>query len=134
FQIHKLMTKQKDNKKVMYWLLTGCALLFIMVIIGAITRLTDSGLSISDYKLITGTIPPLNEAEWQEAFALYQQYPEFQKLHSHFTLSDFKEIYFWEWLHRVMGRLIGLVFIFPFIYFLITKQLTSKTIKKSIVL
>lgn len=128
------MTKQKDNKKVMYWLLTGCALLFIMVIIGAITRLTDSGLSISDYKLITGTIPPLNEVEWQEAFALYQQYPEFQKLHSHFTLSDFKEIYFWEWLHRVMGRLIGLVFIFPFIYFLITKQLTSKTIKKSIVL
>ncbi len=128
------MTKQKDNKKVIYWLLTGCALLFIMVLIGAITRLTDSGLSISDYKLITGTIPPLNELEWQKAFDLYQQFPEFQKLHSHFTLSDFKEIYFWEWLHRVMGRLIGLVFIFPFLYFLITKQLTSKTIKKCLVL
>ncbi|MGC1633336.1 MAG: COX15/CtaA family protein [Gelidibacter sp.] len=128
------MVKQKDNKKVIYWLLTGCALLFVMVIIGAITRLTDSGLSISDYKLITGTIPPLNEVEWQKAFDLYQQYPEFQKLHSHFTLSDFKGIYFWEWLHRVMGRLIGLVFIFPFIYFLATKQLTGKTIKKSLVL
>lgn len=118
----------------MYWLLTGCALLFIMVVIGGITRLTNSGLSMSDYKLITGTIPPLNETEWQEAFELYQQYPEFQKLHSHFTLSDFKGIYFWEWLHRVIGRLIGLVFIVPFIYFLATKQLTSKTIKKSLFL
>lgn len=128
------MAKQKDNKNVIYWLLTGCVLLFIMVVIGGITRLTDSGLSISDYKLITGTIPPLNEVEWQEAFELYQQYPEFKKLHSHFTLSDFKEIYFWEWLHRVMGRLIGLVFIIPFIYFLATKQLTSKTIKKCLIL
>ena len=128
------MAKQKDNKSVIYWLLTGWVLLFIMVVIGSITRLTDSGLSISDYKLITGTIPPLNEAEWQQAFDLYQQYPEFQKLHSHFTLSDFKGIYFWEWLHRVMGRLIGLVFIIPFLYFLATKQLTSKTIKKSLVL
>ena len=128
------MAKQKDNKNVIYWLLTGCALLFIMVIIGAITRLTDSGLSMSDYKLITGTIPPLNEVEWQAAFEVYQQYPEFQKLHSHFTLSDFKSIYFWEWLHRVMGRLIGLVFIIPFIFFLATKQLTSKTLKKCLVL
>lgn len=128
------MAKQKDNNKVIYWLLIGCFLIFIMVIIGGITRLTDSGLSISNYKLITGTIPPIGEAEWQEAFKLYQQYPEFQKLHSHFTLEDFKSIYFWEWLHRVIGRLIGLVFIFPFIYFLATKQLTKKTIKKCIVL
>ncbi|MCB0389348.1 MAG: COX15/CtaA family protein [Winogradskyella sp.] len=105
-----------------------------MVVVGGITRLTDSGLSISNYKLITGTIPPIGEAEWQEAFELYQQYPEYQKLHSHFTLEDFKGIYFWEWLHRVIGRLIGLVFIFPFIYFLITKQLTKKTIKKCLVL
>ncbi len=128
------MAKHKDNKNVIYWLLTGCILIFIMVVVGGITRLTDSGLSISNYKLITGTIPPIGEAEWQEAFELYQQYPEYQKLHSHFTLEDFKGIYFWEWLHRVIGRLIGLVFIFPFIYFLITKQLTKKTIKKCLVL
>lgn len=128
------MVKQKDNKRVIYWLLTGCALIFIMVIIGVITRLTDSGLSISEYKLITDTIPPLTEAEWQKAFELYQQYPEFQKLHSHFTLSDFKGIYFWEWLHRVTGRLIGLVFIVPFLYFIATKQLSTKTIKKSLIL
>ena len=125
---------KKDNKKVIYWLLTGCFLIFIMVIIGGITRLTDSGLSISNYKLITGTIPPIGDQEWQDAFELYQQYPEFQKLHSHFTIEDFKNIYFWEWLHRVIGRSIGLVFIIPFIYFLIRKQLTKKTIKKCILL
>ncbi|HET8885321.1 MAG TPA: COX15/CtaA family protein [Salinimicrobium sp.] len=124
----------KDNKKVIYWLYTGCILIFIMVIVGGITRLTVSGLSISEYKLISGTIPPLNEQEWTEAFDLYKQYPEYQKLHYHFSLEDFKEIYFWEWLHRVIGRLIGIVFIIPFLYFLFTKQLSKPTIKKSVIL
>ncbi|WP_372935662.1 COX15/CtaA family protein [Seonamhaeicola sp.] len=128
------MAKTKDNKKVIYWLLTGCFLIFIMVVVGGITRLTHSGLSISNYKLISGTIPPMNEAEWHEAFELYKQYPEYQKLNNHFTLQDFKDIYFWEWLHRVIGRFIGLVFFIPFLYFLITKQLTKPTIKKSIIL
>ena len=105
-----------------------------MVIVGGITRLTHSGLSISNYKLISGTIPPMNETEWHEAFDLYKQYPEYQKLNNHFTLEDFKDIYFWEWLHRFIGRFIGIVFLIPFIYFLITKQLTKPTIKKSIIL
>ncbi|WMI65627.1 COX15/CtaA family protein [Aestuariibaculum sp. YM273] len=126
--------KTKDNKRVIYWLLSGCLLIFIMVIVGGITRLTDSGLSISNYKLITGTIPPIGDQEWQEAFDLYKQYPEYQKLNNHFTIEDFKSIYFWEWLHRVIGRTIGMVFILPFIYFLIRKQLTKATIKKCIVL
>lgn len=125
---------KKDNKRVIYWLLTGCTLIFIMVIVGGITRLTHSGLSMSNYKLISGTIPPMNEVEWQEAFDLYKQYPEYQKLNYHFELEDFKQIYFWEWIHRVIGRLIGLVFIIPFIYFLITKQLSKPTIRKSIIL
>jgi len=125
---------KKDNKKVIYWLLTGCFLIFVMVVVGGITRLTHSGLSISNYKLISGTLPPMNEAVWQEAFDLYKQYPEYQKLNTHFTLEDFKDIYFWEWLHRFIGRLIGLVFIIPFLYFLITKQLSKPTIKKAIVL
>ena len=125
---------KKDNKKVIYWLLIGCLLIFLMVVIGGITRLTHSGLSISNYKLISGTIPPMNELEWQEAFDLYKQYPEYQKLNNHFTLEDFKDIYFWEWLHRFIGRMIGLVFIFPFLYFLFTKQLTKPTIKKAIIL
>ncbi|WP_298236785.1 COX15/CtaA family protein [uncultured Algibacter sp.] len=125
---------EKDNKQVIYWLLTGCLLIFIMVVVGGITRLTHSGLSISNYKLISGTIPPLNEAEWQTAFELYKQYPEYKKLNSHFSLQDFKDIYFWEWLHRVIGRFIGLVFFIPFLYFLIKKQLSKPTMKKCVVL
>ncbi len=91
-------------------------------------------LSISDYKLITGTIPPLTEEQWVAEFEFYKQFPEYQKLHYHFTLEDFKGIYFWEWLHRLIGRLIGLVFIIPFLYFLFKKQLTKPTIYKSLVL
>ncbi|MEZ4856423.1 MAG: COX15/CtaA family protein [Gelidibacter sp.] len=128
------MVKQKDNKKVIYWLLTGCILIFIMVVIGGITRLTHSGLSISNYKLISGTLPPMNETQWHDAFELYKQYPEYQKLNNHFNLEDFKDIYFWEWLHRFIGRMIGLVFFIPFLYFLLTKQLSKPTIKKSIIL
>jgi len=124
----------KDNNKVIYWLLTGCILIFIMVVVGGITRLTHSGLSISNYKLISGTIPPMNELEWQEAFDLYKQYPEYQKINTDFNLQDFKDIYFWEWIHRVIGRFIGVVFIIPFAYFLLKKQLTKATIKKSILL
>ena len=124
----------KDNKKVIYWLLTGCVLIFIMVVVGGITRLTHSGLSISNYKLISGSIPPLNDVEWQEAFDLYKQYPEYQKINSGMNLEDFKDIYFWEWIHRVIGRFIGLVFFIPFLYFLLRKQLTGPTIKKCILL
>ncbi|MDN3725008.1 COX15/CtaA family protein [Aequorivita sp. SDUM287046] len=124
----------KDNKNVIYWLLTGCFLIFIMVVVGGITRLTHSGLSISSYKLISGTIPPLNEAEWIAEFEHYKQFPEYQKLHNHFDLEDFKDIYFWEYIHRVLGRLLGIVFIIPFFYFLLKKQLSKPTIKKAIIL
>ncbi len=125
---------KKGNKTVIYWLLTGCTLIFIMVIVGGITRLTHSGLSISNYKLISGTIPPMNALEWNDAFDLYKQYPEYQKLNNHINLEEFKDIYFWEWIHRVIGRFIGLVFIIPFIYFLIRKQLSKSTIKKAAIL
>ncbi|MEO2056178.1 MAG: COX15/CtaA family protein [Flavobacteriaceae bacterium] len=125
---------ERDNKNVIYWLFTGCALIFIMVVVGGITRLTHSGLSIPDYKLISGTIPPINDQQWQEAFELYKQYPEYQKLNSNISLKEFKGIFFWEWLHRAIGRAIGLVFIIPFLYFLITRQLDKSTIKKTIIL
>jgi cytochrome c oxidase assembly protein subunit 15 len=124
----------KDNKKIIYWLLTGCTLIFIMVVVGGITRLTHSGLSISNYKLISGTLPPMNEAEWVTAFDLYKQYPEYQKINSGFSLEEFKDIYFWEWIHRVIGRFIGLVFLLPFLYFLLKKQLSKATLKKCVVL
>ena len=125
---------KRDNKKVIYWLFTGCVLIFIMVVVGGITRLTHSGLSIPDYKLISGTIPPINDQQWEEAFELYKEYPEYQKLNSNITLTEFKGIFFWEWLHRVIGRVLGLVFIIPFLYFLITRQLDKSTIKKTIIL
>ncbi|WP_262911452.1 COX15/CtaA family protein [Allomuricauda sp. SCSIO 65647] len=126
--------QKKDNKAVITWLLIGCLLIFIMVVVGGITRLTHSGLSISNYRLISGTIPPMNEVEWQEAFELYKQYPEYQKLNQHFTLADFKDIYFWEWLHRVIGRFIGIVFLVPFVYFLARRQLSKSTTKKALIL
>ncbi|MGK0379854.1 MAG: cytochrome c oxidase assembly protein subunit 15 [Patiriisocius sp.] len=105
-----------------------------MVVVGGITRLTHSGLSISNYKLISGTIPPTNAVEWNEAFELYKEYPEYQKINSGMSLEDFKDIYFWEWIHRVIGRFIGLVFLLPFLYFLIKKQLSKSTLKKCLVL
>lgn len=127
---------KKENKPVIIWLLSGCLLIFLMVVVGGITRLTNSGLSMTDWHLITDTLPPLTEVKWQEAFEQYKQFPEYQKIniHNNFTLSDYKFIYFWEWFHRFIGRAIGMVFIIPFIYFLIKKKLDKETIKKCIIL
>lgn len=126
----------KTNRPVIIWLLTGCILLFIMVVVGGITRLTNSGLSMTDWHLVTDTFPPLTEEKWNNAFEEYKKFPEYQKIniHNDFSLSDYKFIYFWEWFHRFIGRIIGIVFIIPFFYFLIKNRLDSKTIKKCIVL
>ncbi|WP_418263442.1 COX15/CtaA family protein [Flavobacterium faecale] len=126
----------KANKSVIYWLLTGCFLLFLMVTVGGITRLTNSGLSMTDWHLVTDTFPPLTEEKWNAAFEEYKKFPEYQKIniHNDFQLADYKFIYFWEWFHRFIGRIIGLVFIVPFVYFLIKKQLDRATIKKCFVL
>ena len=124
----------KENKAVILWLLSGCLLILLMVIIGGITRLTHSGLSMVNWNLFMGAIPPLNDLQWQETFELYKQSPEFKKINFNYTLSDFKSIFFWEYLHRLIGRFLGLVFIIPFIYFLIKKRLSKKLILQSIVL
>ena len=126
----------KNNKPVIIWLLSGCVLLFIMVMVGGITRLTNSGLSMTDWHLVTDTFPPLTEEKWVDVFEEYKKFPEYQKIniHNDFTLSDYKFIYFWEWFHRFIGRIIGIVFIIPFVYFLIKKKLDSSTIKKCIIL
>jgi len=105
-----------------------------MVIIGGITRLTQSGLSIVEWNVVTGTLPPLNERQWMEEFQKYQQTPEYQKLNYHFNLSDFKSIYWWEYIHRLLGRLIGLVFIIPFIYFWRKGRLTGKLVPRLILI
>ncbi|MCB9185842.1 MAG: COX15/CtaA family protein [Flavobacteriales bacterium] len=124
----------KDKKWVIAWLASGAIMVALMVLIGGITRLTHSGLSMSDWSLIMGAIPPLNEADWNDAFEQYKQFPEYQKLNSHFELADFKAIFFWEYLHRMIGRTIGMVFIIPFIIFLIRKSLPKKLILQSLVL
>ena len=125
---------KSNNKQIAIWLFTGCFLIFGMVVIGGITRLTGSGLSITEWKPIMGAIPPLNDAEWDIAFQKYQQIPQFQKINYHFELSDFKTIFWWEFIHRLLGRLIGIVFIIPFLWFLVKKRFDSVTIKKMLFL
>jgi cytochrome c oxidase assembly protein subunit 15 len=119
-------TRMKENKSVIIWLISGCLLIFTMVIVGGITRLTGSGLSMVDWKFFMGSIPPLNNQQWLETFELYKQFPEFQKQNYMFSLTEFKNIFFWEYIHRLLGRLIGLVFIIPFLYFLIKRKLSKK--------
>lgn len=99
------------------WLFAVAALVFIMVVVGGITRLTESGLSIVEWKLVTGILPPMSEAAWQEAFAAYKKIPEYIEINRGMTLEAFKHIYFWEYLHRLIGRLIGLAFALPLIWF-----------------
>ncbi len=105
-------------RPVILWLLTGCVLIACMVAIGGITRLTGSGLSITVWDPIMGAVPPMNEAAWQEAFDKYKQIPEYTLKNFNMDLEGFKRIFFWEYLHRNWGRLMGLVFIIPFLIFL----------------
>lgn len=122
------------NKQIAIWLFSGCFLIFGMVVIGGITRLTGSGLSITEWKPIMGTIPPLNDAEWNIAFEKYKQIPQFQKVNYHFELEDFKSIFWWEYIHRLLGRLIGVVFLIPFIWFFVKKKFDGPTTKKMLFL
>ena len=116
----------KIQKQITIWLTSACLLIFLMVIIGGITRLTRSGLSMVEWHPISGIIPPLSDTDWQEEFTKYQQFPEYQKINKGMSLSEFKAIFFWEYLHRVLGRLIGLVFAVPFIFFWIKNWLNKK--------
>ncbi|HCF63350.1 MAG TPA: heme A synthase, partial [Chitinophagaceae bacterium] len=100
-----------NNKAVVTWLIIGIAMIIVQILIGGITRLTESGLSITEWKPITGMLPPLNQQDWLSEFEKYQSTDQFKYLHQHFSLSDFKFIYFWEWLHRAWARLIGIVFL-----------------------
>lgn len=115
----------KRHKLLSNWLFLTAFMVFTMAVIGAITRLTESGLSIVEWKPLIGAIPPLNENEWHRVFDLYQQTPEFQQKNFGMELSEFKNIFFWEWFHRLWGRLIGLVYALPFLFFLIAKKIPS---------
>lgn len=123
-QMNDLSTKTKKYIKV--WLGFTLAMLFLMVMIGGITRLTDSGLSMVEWKPLLGAIPPLNEQEWLSVFKKYQQFPEYQIVNHRMNLEEFKFIFFWEYFHRLFGRLIGLVFIVPYLFFFFRKKLNKK--------
>src|SRR5215204_5590549 len=101
------------------WLYTLAGLVALMMLVGGATRLTDSGLSITEWRPITGIVPPLSEAAWEEAFAQYRQISEYRLVNAWMNLSDFKTIYWWEWGHRFLGRLIGFAFALPFLTFLV---------------
>ncbi|RMF10386.1 MAG: heme A synthase [Candidatus Neomarinimicrobiota bacterium] len=113
------------------WLAAGVVLVLLMVVIGGVTRLTHSGLSMVEWKPILGVVPPLNRQDWSEAFHKYQQYPEFQQNHPTMTLGEFKGIYFWEYLHRLVGRLTGIVFLVPLGVFLFRNWL-SRLVKRRV--
>lgn len=129
----ELLVKDR-SRAVAIWLLVGVGMIIIQVVLGGVTRLTDSGLSITEWKPLLGTIPPTNETEWNKAFEHYKQIAQYKQLHSYFTLDDFKSIYFWEWIHRVWGRMIGIVFAIPFLIFLIQKRFTSEMVRPMIIL
>ena len=121
-----------DGYAVRVWLFGLCVLIFAMIIVGGATRLTDSGLSITEWKPILGIVPPLGEGAWAEAFAKYRQIPEYELVNKGMSLNDFKTIYWWEWAHRFLGRIIGFAFLLPFLFFwltgVISRQLWPKLI------
>lgn len=121
-----------DQRAIAVWLLVCCAMIFIMVVLGGVTRLTHSGLSMVEWRPLTGWLPPRGQAEWQTTFDKYQQFPEFQKLHGDMTLEGFKSIFWFEFIHRLWGRFIGLVFFIPFLYFLLRGQIRGKLMRNAI--
>lgn len=117
-------------KSVSHWLWLCAGMIFVMALIGAITRLTESGLSIAEWKPLIGALPPLSEAEWNRVFDVYKQTPQFHALNADMTLEGFKKIFWWEWVHRLWGRLIGLVFALPLLWFAVTRQVQGSRLLK----
>ena len=125
---------KNPNKNVAKWLYLGVFMLVIQITLGGITRLTESGLSITEWNPITGAFPPLNTAQWQSEFAKYKGTDQFKYINANFSLSDFKSIFFWEWMHRTWARLMGIVFLVGFFYFLFKKQFKKDMIIPFIIL
>ena len=120
--------RASPDRAIGLWLVACCAMIFLMVLIGGITRLTESGLSITEWKPVEGVLPPMSNAAWQDAFAEYKAIPQYQAIHADMNLDQFKHIYFWEYLHRLWGRLIGFAFLLPFLWFVIRGQVSRRLI------
>lgn len=131
--MEKLIT-DKQKKIILYWLYAGLFMTIIQILLGGITRLTGSGLSITEWQPIMGAIPPMNETEWNVAFDAYKKTGQFQYLNSHFELSDFKLIFFWEWFHRLWARTLGFVFLIPFVFFWIKGYFSKQMVRPLIIL
>jgi heme a synthase len=116
----------RGERAIGVWLLACCAMIFLMVLIGGVTRLTESGLSITEWQPVTGVVPPLDTVQWQEEFDRYKAIPQYHAIHADMTLAQFKQIFFWEYLHRLWGRLIGVVFAVPFVYFLLRGRIPRR--------
>lgn len=116
-------TSYHTNKAIGIWLIFGVVLIFVQVMLGGITRLTGSGLSITEWELVLGAIPPMNYNQWMEAFEKYRQFPQYELVNKGMSLEEFKWIYFWEYFHRLWGRMLGFVFLVPLIYFVAKKQI-----------
>jgi heme a synthase len=114
------------NKFIKYWLIAGLLMVLVQVVIGGITRITGSGLSITKWEIVTGTLPPLNEEQWESEFELYKMTPQYREINEGMAMADFKFIYFWEYFHRLWARLMGFVFIIPFCIFLLKRQISIK--------
>ena len=127
-------TANRSNKLVATWLLLGVVMTIIQFVLGGVTRLTGSGLSITEWEVITGALPPLSEEAWLIEFAKYKQTPQFQLLNFEFDLQNFKYIFFWEWFHRLWARIIGLVFAGGFIWFVVAKHFKKEMIKPLVIL
>src|SRR4051795_4163385 len=119
---------ERSERAVAYWLLLCCAMIFLMVGIGGITRVNLSGLSITEWQPVTGIVPPLSEAAWAAEFEKYRQIPQYKLLNQGMSLGEFKSIFLWEYVHRLWGRLIGFVYALPLIYFLARRQLPRRLI------
>jgi cytochrome c oxidase assembly protein subunit 15 len=128
------MQIERSNKLIATWIFVGVAMLIVQVLIGGITRLSGSGLSITEWKPIMGALPPMNETEWQQAFKQYQQIAQYKYINNHFVLSDFKFIFFWEWFHRLWARFIAVAFVIPFIYFIVKKHIKKEMVNPLIIL
>lgn len=111
------------RRQIAIWLFGVSALVFLMVVVGGLTRLTESGLSITEWKPVVGMLPPMGQAAWADAFARYQQIPQYELMNKGMTLAQFKGIFWWEWSHRFLGRLIGFAFLLPFLWFLATRRI-----------
>jgi cytochrome c oxidase assembly protein subunit 15 len=124
----------RNKKAVAWWLIAGVIMIIIQTLLGGVTRLTGSGLSITEWKPIMGAMPPTSEQEWNKAFDGYKQIAQYKYMNSDFSLSDFKFIFFWEWLHRLWARLLGVVFAIGFVYFLVKKYFDKEMVRPLVIL